>query len=90
MNSYRRYWLFGEKVQHEKSKSNDKNGLSANDKSEPKSTRIRGWFPRSCAVELMNPESDDEQECTTAKKSQQIKTMRFKKKRKLKKNKKWE
>lgn len=65
-----RYWLFGEKVQNEKSKTSDKNGLSAKEKSEPTSIRIRGWFPRNCAVELMNPESDDEQENATAKKVQ--------------------
>lgn len=63
--------MFGEKVENEKSKPNDKNGLSAAKKSEPKSNRIRGWFPRNCAVELMNPESDDEQEeNVTAKKKQ--------------------
>lgn len=62
--------MFGEKVQNEKSINNDKNGLSVKEKSETKSTRIRGWFPRNCAVELMNPESDDEQENATAKKVQ--------------------
>lgn len=65
-----RYWLFGEKVQNEKSNASDKNGLSGKEKAAPKSIRIRGWFPRNCAVELMNPESDDEQEKDTAKKVQ--------------------
>lgn len=65
-----RYWLFGEKATNEKPKTNDKNGFSAKEKSGPKSTRIRGWFPRNCAVELMNLESDDEQENATAKKTE--------------------
>lgn len=65
-----RYWLFGEKIQNEKPKTNDKNGFNVKEKSEPKSTRIRGWFPRNCAVELMNPESDDEQENVAEKKTQ--------------------
>lgn len=63
--------MFGEKVLNEKSKTSDKNGLSAKEeRSEPKSNRVRGWFPRNCAVELMNTESDDEQEDATAKKVQ--------------------
>lgn len=63
-----RYWLFGEKVQSAK-KKNDKNGLNEGDKLITKNIRIRGWFPRACAVELVNPESDDEHEHFTAKKT---------------------
>lgn len=62
-----RYWLFGEKVQVAKPKK-DENGLNEKDKLLAKQTRIRGWFPRNCAVELVNPESDDEHEHFTAKK----------------------
>lgn len=65
---FRRHWLFGEKVQVAKQKK-DKNGLSEKEKSEPKPKRVRGWLPRNCAVELVNPESDDEQEHFTAKKT---------------------
>lgn len=66
-----RYWLFGEKVHKVKSKTNPKNGLDEKEKFEsPKSNRVRvrGWFPRNCAVELMNPESDDEQDNSVAEK----------------------
>lgn len=66
-NVLHRHWLFGEKVQFTKQEE-DKNGLN-----EPKSlvlnqVRIRGWFPRNCAVELVNPESEDELEHFAAKK----------------------
>lgn len=63
----RRYWLFGEKVQGAKQK-NDKNGLNEGDRLIMKKVRVRGWFPRKCAVELVNPESDDEHQHFTAKK----------------------
>lgn len=63
-----RYWLFGEKVQGAKKKT-DKNGLNDEEKLITKKIRIRGWFPRACAVELVNPESDDEHEHFTAKKT---------------------
>lgn len=67
--SLHRYWLFGEKVNVAKQKK-DANGSAAKEKTEePKPKRIRGWFPRNCAVELVNPESDDEHEHFTAKKS---------------------
>lgn len=65
-----RYWLFGEKVQGAKQKK-DANGLK-NEKEKldaTKNVRIRGWFPRKCAVELVDPDSDDEHEHFTAKKT---------------------
>lgn len=64
-----RHWLFGEKVQVAKQKPKDKNGLSEKENTEPKQNRVRGWFPRNCAVELVNPDSDDEHEHFTAKKT---------------------
>lgn len=67
-SSSHRYWLFGEKVQVAKPKK-EKNGLSEKDKLAPTQNRIRGWFPRNCAVELVNPESDDEHEHFAAKKT---------------------
>lgn len=60
--------MFGEKVQVAKQKQKDKNGLSEKENIEPKQNRIRGWFPRNCAVELVN-DSDDEHEHFTAKKT---------------------
>lgn len=42
--------------------------LNEKEKVISKPTRIRGWFPRNCAVELVNPDSDDEQEHFAAKK----------------------
>lgn len=59
--------MFGEKVQVAKQK--DKNGVSEKDKFVTKQNRVRGWFPRSLAVELVNPDSDDEHEHFTAKKT---------------------
>lgn len=60
-----RHWMFGEKcVPKKKSK---KNGISDSDSSNK--SRIRGWFPRQCAVELVNPESDDDQNHFIAKKT---------------------
>ncbi|XP_055325007.1 palmitoyltransferase ZDHHC6 [Sitodiplosis mosellana] len=64
---WKKYWLFGEKVQGAKQKT-DKNGLNDGDKLITKKIRIRGWLPRKCAVELVNPDSDDEHEHFTAKK----------------------
>lgn len=61
LNSLSRHWLFGEKT------SNDSNVSKAND-TDAKNPRCRGWFPRKCAVELVNPDSDDEHEHFTAKK----------------------
>lgn len=52
-----RHWLFGERT----GESTSKNGeiTSAN---ETKTIRCRGWFPRKCAVELVCPDSDEDQE----------------------------
>lgn len=61
---FRRHWLFGEKIRNAKSKSAE-NGTSK----KPKPIRVRGWFPRKCAVELVDPESDNEHEHFTAKKT---------------------
>lgn len=61
---FRRHWLFGEKILNAKSKHGE-NGTSE----KPNLNRIRGWFPRKCAVELVDPESDDEHEHFTAKKT---------------------
>jgi len=40
-----RYWLFGEKIQHD--------GITK---------RERGWFPRTCAIELTEETSYNEQD----------------------------
>lgn len=47
----------------------DTNGVNEKDKLLMEKSRVRGWFPRKCAVELVNPESDDEHEHFTAKKT---------------------
>lgn len=62
--TFRRHWLFGEKIQNAKSKTGE-NGTGE----KTKWIRVRGWFPRKCAVELVDPESDDEHEHFTAKKT---------------------
>lgn len=63
-----RHWLFGEKVQISEIR-NGKNGKSEHDKLISGQSRIRGWFPRKCAVELVNPDSDEEQDHFTSKKN---------------------
>ena len=40
---FRQHWLFGERVQDEKKQKDNK-------------IPTRGWFPRRCAVELIQPE----------------------------------
>lgn len=40
---------------------NGKNGTKAEVNSHS-SERSRGWFPRRCAVELVNPESEEDQQ----------------------------
>lgn len=68
-----RHWLFGEKMENAKTKKTRKNGTNGKEKEKEKedlkSVRVRGWFPRQCAVELVDPESDDEHDHFTAKKT---------------------
>jgi palmitoyltransferase ZDHHC6 len=70
---WRTHWLFGEKVENQidtneedKQKSNGKTSNQQLDKSNILAAkRIRGWFPRKCAVEFYedNDEySDDDEE----------------------------
>lgn len=59
-----RHWLFGERIQNDKLKPGE-NGIGE----KPNPIRVRGWFPRKCAVELVDPESGDEHEHFTAKKT---------------------
>lgn len=54
-----RHWLFGEKVNGDQPKINDNHAIS---------DRCRGWFPRKCAVELVCPDSDEDQEHFNSKK----------------------
>lgn len=49
-----RYWLFGEKIQH---------NLPAGEES---LLRTRGWFPRRCAVELIENNEDDVRPASTS------------------------
>lgn len=63
-----RHWLFGEKV-HVAKKKKGENGVSETNDLVSNQPRVRGWFPRNCAVELVNPESEDELEHFTAKKA---------------------
>lgn len=48
---WRKYWFFGEKVQPtQEDKPGDGN----------KTTKIRGWFPRRCVVEITDASSSNE------------------------------
>lgn len=53
---WRKHWLFGEKVKLNETKE------------EMLERRIRGWFPRQCAVELVENESDNSQKHFNSKK----------------------
>jgi len=50
---WKKHWLFGEKDYSNDDKY-EENGV--------KIARCRGWFPRKCAVELVCPDSDEDQE----------------------------
>lgn len=69
-----RHWLFGEKIFDEPEeprkgtkKDKKKKQQQQQQQSEPlpeahKPPRIRGWFPRQCAVELVEDEDEAEQQ----------------------------
>jgi palmitoyltransferase len=62
---WRKYWLFGEKVLDEDNNSNENNQngkLGKNNETSPplKRIRIKGWFPRQCAVELYDQQYEDQ------------------------------
>jgi palmitoyltransferase len=66
---WRKYWLFGEKIQdisetiqqpQQNGKKNKSNGSKVNVDAMPK--RVRGWFPRKAAVEFFEDDSDSESE----------------------------
>jgi palmitoyltransferase ZDHHC6 len=59
---WRPHWLFGEKIQDEPVKNGKKNHGNAENLQAKK--RIRGWFPRQCAVDFFvdNDVSDAEEE----------------------------
>ncbi|XP_055586909.1 palmitoyltransferase ZDHHC6-like [Uranotaenia lowii] len=70
---WRKHWLFGEKVQ-EPIDLAQSNGNNKKDKKKKKLSgepteegtkpmpRIRGWFPRQCAVELVEDDDEEEQQ----------------------------
>lgn len=79
---WRKHWLFGEKIQNldilenvnnAKSNGNGKNVTSdINSQTAPK--RVRGWFPRQCAVENFGDnddysDEDDGIDCTIKKRN---------------------
>ncbi|XP_037045727.1 palmitoyltransferase ZDHHC6 [Bradysia coprophila] len=55
---WKKHWLFGDKIS--KTKNGYETELVSNTSS--KKIRCRGWFPRKCAVELVEPESSEHQE----------------------------
>lgn len=70
---FHRHWLFGEKIFDEPeeprngTKKDKKKKQQQQQQSEPlpeahKPPRIRGWFPRQCAVELVEDEDEAEQQ----------------------------
>lgn len=67
---WRKHWLFGEKVTDEPEQPcNDSKKDKKQQEQQPeelpethKPCRIRGWFPRQCAVELVEDEDDEEQQ----------------------------
>lgn len=65
-----RHWLFGEKYAESPKEKKSKSAKKSSEAQEAiKGDRIRGWFPRKCAVELANPDSDEDQEHFNSKKS---------------------
>lgn len=64
---WRKHWLFGEKIQDSEIIGNGKsngNGKKANMEKDIVPKRVRGWFPRQCAVENFgdNEEFSDDDE----------------------------
>lgn len=53
---FQRHWLFGDKIQNDIT-----NGQSKSDCTGPNVQRCRGWFPRKCAIELVEPDSNEHQ-----------------------------
>ncbi|XP_058444536.1 palmitoyltransferase ZDHHC6 [Malaya genurostris] len=64
---WRKHWLFGEKV-FANTEPECRNGSKKEKKQNPKpavnskAPRIRGWFPRQCAVELLEDDDESEQQ----------------------------
>lgn len=57
---YRRHWLFGDRI--DATENGNAEDESNDDKqSSTKKKRTRGWFPRRCAVELVDPDSEEHQ-----------------------------
>lgn len=60
---WRRHWLFGEKIQDDSAKpiSIETNGKQEKDdaKAMKIKTRVRGWFPRQCAVDFFEDNESD-------------------------------
>lgn len=56
-NIVHRHWLFGDKL----SKDRDSNGSTSSGHLSSERSRCRGWFPRRCAVELVEPNSAEHQ-----------------------------
>jgi palmitoyltransferase ZDHHC6 len=71
---WRPYWLFGEKIQEETVKNGKK--PHGNGEKPPVKKRVRGWFPRQCAVDFFEDDnvSDAEEEERKEKKNKKKKT----------------
>ena len=72
---WRPHWLFGEKVQDDQQpQENGKKNLGNEEKLKVKK-RIRGWFPRQCAVDFFVDDdvSDAEEEEENDKKNKKTK-----------------
>lgn len=60
---WRKHWLFGEKIEElpVEPASNGKKAQKVEEKLASGKKRIRGWFPRQCAVEFYDEcDSDDD------------------------------
>lgn len=58
---WRKYWLFGEKIQQQESAAVP-NGKQSGENLEIKPKRIRGWFPRRAAVEFFEDDDDSDED----------------------------
>lgn len=70
---WRPHWLFGEKIQDEQPQTNGKK--NNDEKNLQAKKRIRGWFPRKCAVDFFT-----DNDCSDAEEEEQ-KEMKNKKKK---------
>lgn len=60
---WRKHWLFGEKIEEPSAEpaANGKKLQKAEEKVLPGKKRIRGWFPRQCAIEFYDEfDSEDD------------------------------